>query len=142
MYIGILIIAIISIAALGVTEIGGSAMKKQEAKLNMTIQKKKKIFISTNMVLAEAKDCLRNQSGWEDETLSALKSVLDKISSIPGEKAERNEDVMSDIKNKLNEIQELLGQYSNDNSNEMLMQSITRKLNQLKNYVVTIKASL
>ena len=94
------------------------------------------------MFLADAKDCLHNQSDWEDGILSALKNVLDKISSIPAEKAERNEDVMSDINDKLNEIQEFLNKYSADSSDEALMQSITRKINQLKNYVVTIKSTL
>lgn len=142
LYIGILVVAIVAIIAIGMTEVGGSAMKKQEAELKTTIQRKKRISISTNMILADARDCLCNQSEWEDETLSALKNVLDKIASIPAEKAERNEDVMSDINDKLNEIQDLLNQYSKDNSDGALMQSITRKINQLKNYVVTIKAGL
>lgn len=142
LYIGILVVAIVAIIAIGMTEVGGSAMKKQEAELKTTIQRKKRISISTNMILADARDCLCNQSEWEDETLSALKNVLDKIASIPAEKAERNEDVMSDINDKLNEIQDLLNQYSKDNSDGVLMQSITRKINQLKNYVVTIKAGL
>lgn len=142
LYIGILILAIIAIIVVGATEIGGSAMKKQEAELKTTIQRKKRISISTSMFLADAKDCLHNQSDWEDETLSALKNVLDKISSIPAEKAERNEDVMSDINDKLNEIQELLNKYSTDNSDETLMLSITRKINQLKNYIFAIKVSL
>lgn len=142
LYIGILVVAIVAIIAIGMTEVGGSAMKKQEAELKTTIQRKKRISISTNMILADARDCLCNQSEWEDETLSALKNVLDKIASIPAEKAERNEDVMSDINDKLNEIQDLLNQYSKDNSDGALMQSITRKINQLKNYVVTIKSTL
>lgn len=142
LYIGILVVAIVAIIAIGMTEVGGSAMKKQEAELKTTIQRKKRISISTNMFLADARDCLCNQSEWEDETLSALKNVLDKIASIPAEKAERNEDVMSDINDKLNEIQDLLNQYSKDNSDGVLMQSITRKINQLKNYVVTIKSTL
>jgi len=49
---------------------------------------------------------------------------------------------MSDINDKLNEIQELLNKYSTDNSDEALMLSITRKINQLKNYIVAIKVSL
>lgn len=142
LYIDLLVIAIISIAALGVTEIGGSAMKKQEAELNTTIRKKKRIVVSIGMFLEDAKNCLHNQSDWENETLSALKNVLDKISSIPAEKAERNEDVMEGINNKLKNIQEMLEKYSNDCSDEALMQTITRKVNQLKNYVTTIKANL
>lgn len=142
LYIGILIITIIAIVAVGTTEIGGSTMKKQEAELKTTIQRNKRISISTSIFLKDAKDCLHNQSEWENETLSALKNVLDKISSIPAEKAERNEDVMNEINDKLNEIQEMLNKYSTGKSDETLMISITRKINQLKNYIVTIKTDL
>ena len=59
LYIGMLIISIIFIIALGITEIGGSAMKKQEAQLNTTIQKRKWFvrFLVQNSVLY-----LRDQS--------------------------------------------------------------------------------
>lgn len=142
LYIGMLIISIIFIIALGITEIGGSAMKKQEAQLNTTIQKRKRIFISTSMYWSEAKDHLHFQSDWESDILAKFKSALDKVNSIPAEKAERNEEIMQDIDNKLAEVQDLFTKFSTNSQDEDLKATIEQKINRLKNYLTTIKSTL
>ncbi|WP_455623351.1 hypothetical protein [Parabacteroides sp.] len=142
LYVGQLLLGIVFAILLGVTEVGGSAMKQQEEVLQTTIKTKKRALLSVESYWLDAKDSLSGSSDWEDDTLRLLRLVLDKVKSIPAEKLERNSDVMSGIQGKLDEIQSLIDDLSSSESPEKVQQSIQKKLNSLKNYVVTIKATI
>jgi len=142
LYIGQLIIGILFIALLGVTEVGGTAMKRQEESLQTTVKAKKKVLLSFESYWLDFKDVLSGQSDWEDETLRTLRLVLDKVAAIPAEKLEQNSDVVEEIKGKLDTLKDLLDELSSNDSPEKLQQNITKKANSLKNYVVTIKSTL
>lgn len=142
LYIGLLIIGILFIVLLGVVEVGGTAMKQQEESLQATVKAKKKVLLSVESYWLEFKDVLSCQSDWEDDTLRTLRLILDKVAAIPAEKLEQNGDVVEEIKRKLDTLKDLLDELPSNDSPEKIQQSISKKMNSLKNYVVTIKSTL
>lgn len=141
LYIGLLLISIVFIFILIALEVGGDAMQKKEKDLQTTILAKKQGILSLEDFWLEAKDEMCNHSDWEDETLRTLRSVLDKIASIPAEKWERNDDIVEKINEKLSKLGDAIQAIENVEDVDKC-QLVTRQLNQLRNYVITVKTTL
>lgn len=142
LYIGLLLISIFFLLALTVTEIGGEAMQRKEVTLQTTVQKKKLVFLSIENIWFEIKEELCNHSEWEDATLKTIRSILDKITSIPAEKLERNKEIVEDINAKLAELSEIISSKVENDTEEAHRLSITKKVNLLHNYIKNIKTIL
>lgn len=142
LYIGLLVISIFFLLVLTVTEIGGEAMQRKEVTLQTTMQEKKLVFLSIENIWFEIKEELCNHSEWEDTTLKTIRSILDKITSIPAEKLERNEEIVEDINAKLAELCELILSKAGNDTEETYSLAITKKVNLLNNYIKNIKTIL
>lgn len=143
LYIGLLIISVIFIITLGVVEIGGNIILKQEFHTQNAISSKKKILISLDSYWFDIESKLSNiDSEWKDDTLRNLKMILERTSMIPAEKLKRNEYVIDEINSKLNELKELFRNISETNNMSETQSNITNKINQFKNFILTIKSYL
>lgn len=142
LYIGQLIIVLLFIVLFGMTEIGGSVMQKHEEELHTTIKVKRMTLLSVNAYWLDMKELLANEGEWGNDMLRQVRNVLDKLSSIPAQKIERNEDVIDEVNGKLKELQALCEQLSDADSKEKRREAIERKIVSVKNYVVSIKTAL
>ncbi len=143
LYIGMLAVSIIFIVLLGITELGGNFMQKQEQGIKQTTQKKKILLISLNMYWSDIQDMLQTVTpDWKNDALRKLKASIDKISIIPSKKLEDNIEITADINTKLNDIKEVFNKISKDSENSYLQNEADQKIEQLKNYIVAIKSSL
>lgn len=142
LYIGLATIGIVFIALLGVIEVGGGFMQKQEAVMDQRVAVKKRTIMSVELFWTEIQDELNNQTDWEEDTLRNIRLVLDKIASIPAGKIERNSDVISEINGKLESLKEKILTLPSSDIPEKAQQEITKQIQRIANYVVTIKSTL
>lgn len=142
LYIGILVITVIFIGAFGAVEIGGNVMQKEEGKQAQIASSKKAYLISLDNYFLDIQEILSPfRSDWKDDTLRVLKITLEKMSMIPSEKLERNDVAVTGMNQRLEEIKRLFSSLP-ENDNEEQKSRITKKVEQLKNYITTIKSSL
>ena len=86
------------------------------------------------------KDALHNEdSDWKDETLRALRTIADKLGAMPTEKLSKHADIATELKERFQEIEELCEGVATAENKQEAQAKITRKVNQLKNYLLTIK---
>ena len=131
LYIGLLVIM-----AGGVTE-------KKALDIQSTIENKKMFSASIDNYWIGTKNELENiNSDWKDKTLQSFKIVLDKISMIPAYKLDRHSEIVNELTEKLNEIHELFQKVAGSPEQGELQSHTTLKINQLRNYVQTIKSTL
>ena len=142
LYIGLAVIGIIFIALLGVVEVGGGFMQKQEIAMEQTVATKKRTLMSIELFWTEIQDELSNHTDWEEDTLRNIRLMLDKIASIPAGKIERNSDVISEINGKLESLKDKILALSSAETKEKAQEEITKQLQRITNYVVTIKSTL
>lgn len=142
LYIGQLIIVLLFIVLLGMTEIGGSVMQKQDEALRTTIKTKKKALFSIENYWLEMKDILSIQDDWNNDMLKLIRNILDRIASLPSNKIEQNEEVLDEIHSKLNDLKQLCEKISEEDDKEKLRKSIELKLSQIRSYIISIKAIL
>lgn len=142
LYIGLATIGIVFIALLGGIEVGGGFMQKQEAVMDQSVAVKKRTIMSVELFWTEIQDELNNQTDWEEDTLRNIRLVLDKIASIPAGKIERNSDVISEINGKLESLKEKILMLPSSDIPEKAQQEITKQIQRIANYVVTIKSTL
>ena len=142
LYIGMLVITVVSILAFGAVEIGGNVMQKEEERQKQTTVSKKVYLLSLNSYFLDVQKILSSlTSDWKDDVLRTLKVTLDKMSMIPSEKLNRNESVVSEMNQRLEEIKGLASSL-HGNDNEGQKSQIVRKIDQLNNYITTIKSFL
>lgn len=142
LYIGMLVITVVSIIAFGAVEIGGNVMQKEEERQKQTTVSKKVYLLSLNSYFLDVQKILSSlTSDWKDDVLRTLKVTLDKMSMIPSEKLNRNESVVSEMNQRLEEIKGLASSL-HGNDNEGQKSQIVRKIDQLNNYITTIKSFL
>ena len=142
LYVGMLIITVLFCIAFGAVEIGGNVMQNEEEKQKQTATRKNVYIISLDSYFLDVQEMLAQyHSDWKDDTLRTLKLIIDKLSLIPSGKLERNDSVISEINQRLDEIKGLLSALSGNQDESQKLQ-LTRKIDQLKNYVTTIKSSL
>lgn len=142
LYIGLAAIGIVFIALLGVVEVGGGFMRKQEIAMEQTVSTKKRTLVSVELYWTEMRDELNNHTDWEEYTLRNIRLVLDKIASIPANKIERNNDVISEINGKLESLKDKIFALSSVEIKEKAQEEITKQIQRITNYVVTIKSTL
>lgn len=142
LYIGLAAIGIVFITLLGIVEVGGGFMRKQETAMEQTIATKKRTLVSVELYWMEIQDELGHQTDWEYDTLRTLRLLLDKIASIPAGKIERNNDVISEINGKLESLKDKILVLSSVESKGKAQEEITRQIQRITNYVVTIKSTL
>lgn len=142
LYIGMLVITVVSIIAFGAIEIGGNIMQKEDERQKQTTASKKVYLLSLNGYFLDVQEILSPISpDWKDDVLRILKVTLDKMSMIPSEKLNRNESVVLEMNQRLEEIKGLVSSLQGNDSEGQKSQ-IVRKINQLNNYITTIKSSL
>lgn len=142
LYIGMLVVTVISIITLGAVELGGCIMQKEENKQKQTAASKKVYLVSLDSYLLNIQEILSPfNSAWKDDALHTLKIALDKMAIIPSEKLERNDIVVSGMNQRLEEIRELFSSLA-ENENEEQKSQVIKKIDQLKSYITTIKSSL
>lgn len=141
-YIGLAVIGIVFIALWGIVEVGGGFMQKQEAGIKQSVAVKKRSIMSIELYWVEVQDELNHQTDWEENTLRNIRLVLDKIISIPAEKIERNGDVIAEINSKLKNLKDKICDLSSAEVSEKSQQEISKQIQQITNYVITIKATL
>lgn len=142
LYIGLLVTIIIFIFLFGSVEMGGSFMQKEEKRQQQVSQEKR--MFSNFLTIYHMEVCnilITVNAGAADEIKRILEMVLDKISTIPSEKLERNESVTTSIYEKLNEIKALVENLRKEDTQETNIQ-IIHKLESFNNYVTTIKSTL
>ena len=91
-------------------------------------------MFSVESYWSEMKDFLSGSNDWESDTLRQIRNILDKISSIPAQKIERNEDVLDEINLKLNQLKELCEEYFDTDDKESLCRSIDKKVLHIRKY--------
>ena len=139
-----LVTTVIFVAAFGMVAKGGSAMEEEAAVQEAVAGYKKQCLVSLENYRLKAKELLAaDGSEWQEDTLRTLNLTLDKIASIPSYKLDRSENFVSETNSRLEEIKDLLArQAGNGDDASALRAETTRKIEQLKNYVTTIKTSL
>ena len=129
LYIGMLVITV-------------DVMQKEEERQKQTTVSKKVYLLSLNSYFLDVQKILSSlTSDWKDDVLRTLKVTLDKMSMIPSEKLNRNESVVSEMNQRLEEIKGLASSL-HGNDNEGQKSQIVRKIDQLNNYITTIKSFL
>lgn len=142
LYIGMLVITVVSIIAFGAVEIGGNVMQKEEGRQKQVTASKKAYLLSLNSYFLDIQEMLSSTSSdWKDDVLHTLKVTLDKMSMIPSAKLNCNESVVSEMNQRLEEIKGFISSLQK-NDNEGQKSQIVRKIDQLNNYITTIKSSL
>jgi len=142
LYIGLLVITIIFFIINGATVIMAGGEKKA-LDIQSTIENKKMFSASIDNYWIGTKNELENiNSDWKDKTLQSFKIVLDKISMIPAYKLDRHSEIVNELTEKLNEIHELFQKVAGSPEQGELQSHTTLKINQLRNYVQTIKSTL
>ena len=145
LYIGfLLVITIIFFIINGATVImAGGVTEKKALDIQSTIENKKMFSASIDNYWIGTKNELENiNSDWKDKTLQSFKIVLDKISMIPAYKLDRHSEIVNELTEKLNEIHELFQKVAGSPEQGELQSHTTLKINQLRNYVQTIKSTL
>lgn len=142
LYIGLAAIGIVFIALLGVVEVGGGFMQKQEAVMKQSIAVKKRTLVSIELYWVEIQDELNHQTDWEEEALRNIRLILDKIASIPAGKIERSSDVIAEINGKLESLKDKILDISSAEVPEKAQQEISKQIQRIANYVVAVKTTL
>ena len=121
----------------------GGVTEKKALDIQSTIENKKMFSASIDNYWIGTKNELENiNSDWKDKTLQSFKIVLDKISMIPAYKLDRHSEIVNELTEKLNEIHELIQKVAGSPEQGELQSHTTLKINQLRNYVQTIKSTL
>lgn len=143
LYIGMLSISIIFIVLLGITELGGNFMKGQEQSMLQTTQNKKTVLISLHNYWSEIQQILQNINyEKKDDLLHDIRIVLDKITVIPSVKLENNPSIASEINLKLNDLKKQIDTIAKVNDSTSAFEETMAKVEQLNNYIISIKSSL
>lgn len=143
LYIGMLVASVVFVVLLGIVELGGGFMKKQDNDFRQITQNKKVFLVSLNMYWAEIQDILLAfQSDWKENTLQELRMIIDKLSIIPSKKLEDNMDITTRINCRLDNIKNLFKEIAEDTENIELQKKSTQEIGQLRNYITAIKSSL
>ena len=109
--------------------------------MEQTVATKKRTLISVELYWTEIRDELNNHTDWEENTLRNIRLVLDKMASIPVGKIERNSDVISEINGKLESLKDKILALSSVETKEKAQEEITKQIQRITNYVVTIKST-
>ena len=138
--IGLLGITLLFVILYGATMIGGGVTDKHVEELQTKSANKQLFVFSVQESFMNIKETLHDEeSEWKDETLKALRTMADKIGAMPTDKLSKNTDIASELKDCIDSIAEMCeGLATADNKAEQQAR-ITRKVNQLKNYLTTIK---
>lgn len=138
--IGLLVITLLFVILYGATMIGGGVTEKHVEELQTKSASKKLFIFSVQELFTNIKEALHDEeSDWKDETLKVLRTIADKIGAMPTEKLSMNTDIASELKERMESIAEMCeGLAAAENKTEQ-QAKITRKTNQLKNYLTTIK---
>ena len=138
--IGLLVITLLFVILYGATMIGGGVTEKHVEELKTKSASKKLFIFSVQELFTNIKEALHDEeSDWKDETLKVLRTIADKIGAMPTEKLSMNTDIASELKERMESIAEMCeGLAAAENKTEQ-QAKITRKTNQLKNYLTTIK---
>lgn len=144
LYIGMIAVSVVFIVAFGMVSVGGNVMS-DEGKRQKSLSAYRKDFHQSldNYYLSVQSIMTLDKSIWKDETLRSIKIVLDKMTSIPSVKLDRNENFISEANGRLEDIKNLLQELSHDGcETESVRSQITNRIEQLNNYVTAIKTSL
>lgn len=138
--IGLLLITILFAILCGMTAIGGRTAEKHAAELANKSTSKKLFVFSIQESLNNIDDVLSTEnSEWKDGTMQALRTIADKIGAMPVEKLSKNADIAAEMKERMESIENLCAQVPASDEKEELQAKITRKINQFKSYISTIK---
>ena len=138
--IGLLGITLLFVILYGATMIGGGVTEKHVEELQTKSASKKLFVFSVQESFTNIKEALHDEdSDWKDETLKALRTIADKIGAMPTEKLSKNTDIASELKERMESIAEMCEGLATAENKAEQQAKITRKTNQLKNYLVTIK---
>lgn len=144
LYIGMIVASIIFAFSLGMVEIGGKMMRNEEKKQESTSAYKKDFVTLLDSYYFDVQTILSpDKSMWKDDTLRLLKLVLDKIANIPSEKLDKHVDFTIEVNKYLDNIKDLFKNSIQESDDAKNIQSQTTKvIEQLNNYVTSIKSSL
>lgn len=138
--IGLLGITLLFVILYGATMIGGGVTEKHVEELQTKSASKKLFVFSVQESFTNIKDALHDEdSDWKDETLQALRTIADKIGAMPTEKLSKNTDIASELKERMESIAEMCEGLAMAENRAELQTKITRKTNQLKNYLRFIR---
>ena len=138
--IGLLGITLLFVILYGATMIGGGVTEKHVEELQAKSTSKKLFVFSVQESFTNIKEALHDEeSDWKDETLKVLRTIADKIGAMPTEKLSKNTDIASELKERMESIAEMCEGLATAENKAEQQAKITRKTNQLKNYLATIK---
>ena len=138
--IGLLGITLLFVILYGATMIGGGVTEKHVEELQTKSASKKLFVFSVQESFTNIKEALHDEdSDWKDETLKVLRTIADKIGAMPTEKLSKNTDIASELKERMESIAEMCEGLATAENKAEQQAKITRKTNQLKNYLTTIK---
>lgn len=141
LYVGILVSTVVFIVMSAMVEIGGNIMQKEEKKLLQTQKREKEFRLYIETYRLELSDILLNiDSELKTDNFSLLEIVLEKVSICPSEKIEQN--VIDNIKEKLEDIKKMYKEFLNDNRSESLHGQLSQKIKSLNNYINVLKSTL
>lgn len=138
--LGLLFITLLFAVIGGATMVGGNATEEYVEDLESKSNNKKTVVFSVQDSFDNIKEALCGiDSEWKDETIQTLRIIVDKIGAMPIEQLSKNLDVASELKERMDGILELSESLSTAENKEEVQARITRKTNQLKNYLATVK---
>lgn len=141
LYIGLLVATVIFSLLLGSVELGGNIMQKEEKLLEQSGQEKNEFRSYIEMYRLDITDLMVNVSSeLQENNFFLLETVLDKISIFPSEKIKQ--DVVVNIKEKLDDIKYLYEELQNTTHQEDLHSQISQKIKHLNNYINILKLTL
>lgn len=141
--IGLLVITLLFVILYGATMLGGGVTEKHVEELQTKSASKKLFVFSLQESFMNIKEALHDEeSEWKDETLKALRTIADKIGAISTEKLSKNTDIVSELKERMESIAEMCEGLATAENKAEQQAKITRKTNQLKNYLTTIKTTI
>ncbi len=144
LYIGMLVLTVVGVVAFGMTSTGGRVMEAEQERHEAVAAYKRECLVSLDNFRQNAAELLAaNGSEWNDSTLRLLNLVLDKIACIPSDKFDKNGGFVEETNRRLDEIGNLLRRVADGaDTDDGIRAEVTRKIEQLKSYVTTMKLSL
>ena len=144
LYIGMLVLTGVGVVAFGMTSTGGRVMEAEQERNEAVAAYKRECLVSLDNFRQNVAELLAaNGSEWNDSTLRLLNLVLDKIACIPSDKLDKNGGFVEETNRRLDEIGDLLRRVADGaDMDDGIRTEVTRKIEQLKSYVTTMKLSL
>lgn len=140
-YIGMLVATLIFVVVCGMSAIGANtaekmATKEQQASVDNRKNVVQFVRVTALDITSAIEEC---DAEWKEGTERLLRTLVDKVASMPIDKLQGNPDVARRIEEDVTELATVCEQLASAEDRGALQADITSRLNRLNRYVTTIK---